>query len=90
MHALIARLIDPIRNDLICAPVRLCACAPVRLCACAPVVVSFSAPFPLTELSRNQQTDTVTGSWQTSLTLKSRGTALYAPVIREESEVTLC
>ena len=82
MHALIARLIDPIRNDLICAP--------VRLCACAPVVVSFSAPFPLTELSRNQQTDTVTGSWQTSLTLKSRGTALYAPVIREESEVTLC
>jgi len=40
MHALIARLIDPIRNDLICAPVRLCACAPVRLCACAPVRLS--------------------------------------------------
>jgi len=28
---LIARLIDLIRNDLICVPVRLCACAPVRL-----------------------------------------------------------
>jgi hypothetical protein len=25
---LIARLIDLIRNDLICVPVRLCACAP--------------------------------------------------------------
>jgi hypothetical protein len=59
---LVARLTNAILNGRSCAPVRLCACAPVRLCACAPVrlIVLFFALFPLTELSRNQRTDSVT------------------------------
>jgi hypothetical protein len=51
---LVARLTNAILNGRSCAPVRLCACAPVRL------IVLFFALFPLTELSRNQRTDSVT------------------------------